>query len=78
MHCLAMRINLFIYMSRIKKAARLLALICIMLLAGIGIGLSGGVPLALSNIRRESEKEKIELIENQERRSDFHLAEIKG
>lgn len=61
-------------MSRIKKAARLLAFICLIVLAGIGIGLSGGVPLPASTSRRESEKEKIELIENQDEKADSQQA----
>jgi len=65
-------------MNRIKKIARLLAFICLIILAGIGIGISGGVPLPLSKNRRESEKENIELIENQDKKSDSQQGQIKG
>jgi len=57
-------------MIRIKKAARLLAFACLLVLAGVGIGLSGGVPPPSLTIRRESEKENIELIEHQEKKLD--------
>lgn len=53
-------------MSRIKRAARLLLFICLIVLAGIGIGISGGVPIPRIKTRKDSEKEKIELIESQE------------
>lgn len=65
-------------MNRIRKTARLLAFICLIILAGIGIGISGGVPLPLSKNRRGSEKENIELIENQDKKSDSQQGQIKG
>jgi len=50
-------------MSRIKKAARLFAFICLIVLAGIGIGMSGGVPIPSIKNRKETEKENVELLE---------------
>lgn len=61
-------------MSRIKQAARLLIFICLIVLAGIGIGLSGGVPIPSIKNRNNSEKENIELIENQDEESDSQQA----
>jgi len=65
-------------MTRIKKAAKLLALICLIVLAGIGIGISGGVPIPSIKNRRGSEKENIELIEQQHKNSDSEQSLIKG
>jgi len=52
-------------MSRIKQAARLFVFICLIVLAGLGIGLTGGMPIPTINNRKDSEKENIELTENQ-------------
>lgn len=60
-------------MVRIKKALRLFVLICLIVLAGIGVGLSGGVPIPMSNSRKDTEKENIELIENKEEESNNEL-----
>ena len=57
-------------MSRIKQAARLLVFISLIILAGLGIGLSGGVPIPTIKNRKDPEKENIELIENQDKESD--------
>jgi len=65
-------------MNRINKIFRLLAFICLIILAGIGIGMYGGVPLPVSKNRRKSEKENIELIENQDKNSDSQQGEIIG
>ncbi len=50
-------------MKKFKKALRVLALICLITLAVIGVGISGGVPLPSFKSRRDPEKEKTELIE---------------
>lgn len=65
-------------MKKIKKTLRLLAFIVLIVLAGLGIGISGGVPIPLSNHRKKSEKENIELMENQEESSTFQESQIKG
>jgi len=65
-------------MSRIKKAARLLAFICLIALAGIGIGISGGVPLPTIKNKRDSGKENIELLENQDENLDSQKDQIKA
>lgn len=65
-------------MSRIKRAARLFAFICLIVLAGIGIGLSGGIPVPITKNRRDSEKENIELIEEHDNSSDAQQGQIKG
>lgn len=40
--------------------------VCLIALAVLGIGISGGVPLPFSNNRRDNEKDKTELLEKQE------------
>jgi len=51
-------------MTKIKKAIKVCALVCVLLLAGIGIGISGGVPLDLSRKERERELFDIEMVED--------------
>jgi len=65
-------------MNRIKRAIRLFAFVCLIVLASIGVGLSGGVPLPSFSSKRESEKEDIELIENQDGNSISQKGEIKS
>ncbi|MEM7161386.1 MAG: hypothetical protein AAF487_02995 [Bacteroidota bacterium] len=48
-------------MKNFKRVFRLLAFIALMVLACVGIGLSGGVPLPTSQNRREQEKAVIEM-----------------
>lgn len=64
-------------MQKIKKFLRLLLFICLIILACLGVGLSGGVPLPLSNKRRDSGKENIELIEPKIERSDVKQNQVK-
>lgn len=65
-------------MRKIMKAIRLLGLVLMILLASIGIGLTGGVPV-FSNSRKEDQNEiKIELVETEKedettKKSDFKL-----
>lgn len=59
-------LQLSYYMNRVKKAARLLVFVCLILLAGLGVGLSGGVPIPFFKSRRDAKKEKTELIEHQD------------
>jgi len=63
-------------MKHFKSALRTILLICMLCLAGIGIGLSGGVPLPHLKNRRDFEKEKIELVEDNE--NDSEQNEIKA
>jgi len=37
--------------------------VCFMALAGVAVGLSGGVPIPFIKIRRDAEQENIELVE---------------
>jgi hypothetical protein len=57
-------------MRKIKKVLRMVVLVCLIFLACIGIGISGGVPPAFTKNRRDSEKENIELMDTEEGKSD--------
>lgn len=52
------------------RTLRLLGLVCLIALAVIGVGISGGVPLSLLKNRRDTEKEKTELVENEDQESE--------
>jgi hypothetical protein len=53
-------------MKKIKKALRLFALVCLILLATLGIGIAGGIPLTASNKRNQTPDINIELVETNE------------
>jgi len=42
-------------MNKLKKLVKVLAFVCLILLAGIGIGISGGVPFTILKKRRDQE-----------------------
>lgn len=60
-------------MKKLKKGIKLIAFICLIVLAGVGIGISGGAPIPLLKNRREAEKETIELVESKDLKSDPKL-----
>jgi hypothetical protein len=53
-------------MKNLKKTMRLLGLFLLIVLASIGIGISGGVPISPSNKREDAFEIKIELVESNE------------
>ncbi len=53
-----------------EKALKLMILICLIVLAGVGIGISSGVPIPMTKNRRNSEKQNIELIDDESKTSD--------
>lgn len=53
-------------MKRFKKILKLLVLVCLIVLAGLGVGLGGGAILPSSNKKRKTTEFKIELIELKE------------
>ncbi len=65
-------------MQRFKRILRLLAFICLIVLASIGIGLSGGVPLFSSIVRKDKDKDNTELVEETDVESDTDQSQIKG
>lgn len=65
-------------MKKIKKMIKLLAFVSLLALAGVGVGLSGGVPIPLLKNRRDFEKEDIELVEEKTEKSDSEELQLKG
>ena len=65
-------------MKKMKRALRLLIFVSLIILASIGIGLCGGVPIPFSRKGRETEREKIELIEQGDQKSDGEEYQVKG
>ena len=55
------------------KAIRLLVLICLIVLAGVGIGMSGGIPIPTSNKRQETLEVNDELMESKTEASNLKL-----
>ncbi len=56
---------------------RLLAWICLIALAVMGVGLSGGVPIPLSNKREDTLEANIELVEAEKEAPDLEEIELK-
>lgn len=66
-------------MKKVKQFFKLLALITLILLASVGIGLSGGAPIPSMRMNRDKEQAPIELVEEKdEEDSEETMAEIKG
>ncbi len=57
-------------MNKFKKIVRLLVFVFFMLLACIGVGLSGGVPVPFSQNRRDKENPIIEMVDETEEESE--------
>jgi len=57
-------------MKKIKKAIKLFALVCLIILASLGLGIVGGIPIPFSDKRKQSSDIKIELVESIEEESD--------
>ena len=51
-------------MERFKNILKLSALVLLIVLASVGIGMAGGVPIPSSNKRKDSTDLKIELVES--------------
>ena len=58
-------------MKKFKKALKFFALISLILLASLGIGIVGGIPISFSDKRRQTPDIKIELVETNEEESDI-------
>ncbi|MEZ4886693.1 MAG: hypothetical protein R3E32_18335 [Chitinophagales bacterium] len=58
-------------MKKIKSSLRLLALVCLIILAVFGVGIAGGVPVYPSNKRENNIEVRIELIESEEDETDL-------
>lgn len=57
-------------MIKLKRIARAILFVILIVLAGLGVGLSGGVPIPSIVKRKDAEKENIELIESKEESDD--------
>jgi hypothetical protein len=57
-------------MNKIKMVLRHLVLVILIILAGFGIGLSGGVPIPFQNNKRDPEMAASELVEGKEEETD--------
>lgn len=53
-------------MKKLKKALKMLALVSLIILASLGIGMAGGIPIPFSDKRREKQDVNIELVETAE------------
>jgi len=58
-------------MKKIKKALKFLVLICLIILASVGIGMVGGIPISFSDKRKQTPDIKIELVETDEKDSEI-------
>lgn len=57
-------------MKRFKKAVRQIFLVLFIFLAGMGVGLVGGVPVSLSKRKEDDPVFKIELVETKDNADD--------
>lgn len=53
-------------MKKLKRMLKLFALICLIILAVFGIGLSGGVPITPSNKKKDPEEITDEQVESKQ------------
>ena len=67
--------HLEIKMTRLKQTVRILSLVLLIILAAVGIGITGAAPILSINKERIAEEIKIELVESRE--DDKELMELK-
>lgn len=53
-----------------KKIWRIMRLVCFIVLATVGVGLGGGVPISISHKKEDTPLVKIELVEDSEEEED--------
>lgn len=58
-------------MKRFKKILRLLGLVVLIILASIGIGFGGGVPIRPSNKKEDTLEIKVELLKSNEDKTEM-------
>jgi hypothetical protein len=46
--------------------AKIVGFVCLIILASIGVGISGGVPIPKIRNKKDNEKDKVELMEQKE------------
>lgn len=64
-------------MKSFKKILRLSGLVLLIVLASIGIGLAGVVPIPTSTKKEDTIEIKVELVESHEEKTKFNLFQIK-
>jgi hypothetical protein len=64
-------------MERFKKFIRISFFILLIVLASLGVGLSGGVPIPFSNKRRQESEIKIELIKEDKDENKKDTTQVK-
>ena len=64
-------------MERFKKFIRISFFILLIVLASLGVGLSGGVPIPFSNKRRQEREIKIELIKEEKDENKKETTRVK-
>lgn len=58
-------------MKKLKRMLKLLAFICLIVLAGFGIGLSGGVPIPPASKKKDPVEVNDELVEENQEDSEL-------
>ena len=64
-------------MKRFKKILKLLGLVCLIVLASVGIGITGGIPIPSSKKKENNIEIKIELVESTEDKTKLDQFDIK-
>ncbi len=65
-------------MNRFKRLVRRILLICLIVLASIGIGLTGGIPIPSFGKREDKQEINNEVLDAGEEDQEIPAAEIKG
>ncbi len=64
-------------MKRFKKTLRLLGFILLIVLASVGIGLGGGVPIPPANKKKDTIEIKVEMLESVDDKTKSEQFDIK-
>ncbi len=65
-------------MNRFKRLLRRFLLVCLIVLASIGIGLTGGIPIPSVGKREDKQEINKEALDVAEEEKEMPVAEIKG
>lgn len=65
-------------MNRFKLLLRRFLLICLIVLASIGIGLTGGIPIPSFGKREDKQEINNEVLDATEEAEEMSVAEVKG
>jgi hypothetical protein len=64
-------------MKSFKKALKLLGLVLLIVLASVGLGIGGGIPISPSNKKEDTIEIKVELVESKEDKTELGQFNIK-